>query len=112
MTKWLVYIAFLLVLTPCLSLAKLNNSRYGHAVALSVDMIDDMPVHAIADTIKSVKSSAKNETKVKEVTKAKRQPKPEKVDDDHTTDQKEKPKRQRRPDGMERPPEIPRRNDN
>ncbi len=52
----------------------------------------------------------KPDLKVKEVPRKKSQPKPEKVDD--AAAKKEKPKRQRRPDGMERPPEIPRRNDN
>lgn len=111
MMKWLVYIVFLLVFAPWFSLAKINTSRHSHAVSLSINLID-IQSQMVADTIKSVKSNGKNEPKVKEVTKAKRQPKPVKVDDDQNTDQKEKPKRQRRPDGMERPPEIPRRNDN
>jgi hypothetical protein len=48
--------------------------------------------------------------KIKEIAKAKKMPKPEKVEE---VDPKNiKPKRQRRPDGLERPPEIPRRNNN
>jgi hypothetical protein len=54
--------------------------------------------------------------KIKELAKARRQPKPEKLGTDNTPQgvvpdvKKQKPKRQRRPEGMERPPEIPRRN--
>ena len=51
--------------------------------------------------------------KIKEVAKAKKQAKPEKVDDSGVPIvPKPKPKRQRRPEGLERPPEIPRRNGN
>lgn len=66
-----------------------------------------------ADTIKNAKSALKADVKIKEIPNAKKQPKPEKVDDNaQPAAPKEKPKRERRPDGMERPPEIPRRNDN
>ena len=54
--------------------------------------------------------------KIKEIGKARNQAKPIKIDVVPDTSAKAKPKekapRQRRPDGMERPPEIPRRNNN
>ncbi|QHS54666.1 hypothetical protein GWR56_03570 [Mucilaginibacter sp. 14171R-50] len=50
--------------------------------------------------------SEEDKKKIKEVAKAKKVPKPEKIEP-----AKPKPKRQRRPEGLERPPEIPRRND-
>ncbi|MFD2874366.1 hypothetical protein ACFS5N_17925 [Mucilaginibacter ximonensis] len=57
------------------------------------------------DTTK--KQKAEEEKKIKEISKAKRQVKPEKIGDE-----KAKPKRERRPEGLDRPPEIPRRNGN
>ena len=69
MMKWLVYVVFLLVFTPCLSLAKLNNSRRGYTVSLFAD-IHDIQVQAVGDTIKPNKSRIKTEPRVKEVTKA------------------------------------------
>ena len=69
-----------------------------------------------ADTIlsKSKKQQEQDEkNKIKEVAKATRQAKPEKVDEyGYTTRAKPKPKCQGRPEGLERPPEIPRRNGN
>ncbi len=62
-------------------------------------------------TSKKSKQQLEDEKKkVKEIAKPKHQAKPEKVDDQAA--QKAKPKRERRPEGMERPPEIPRRNGN
>jgi hypothetical protein len=111
MIKWFVYIVFLLVSTPCLLSAKTNSSRYGIAVVLHYHPALVNPATSeFPDTIKTVKMQLKPDLKVKEVPRKKSQPKPEKVDD--AAAKKEKPKRQRRPDGMERPPEIPRRNDN
>ncbi len=55
------------------------------------------------------KQTDEEKKKVKEVAKAKKQPKPEKIENVEAA--KQKPKRQRRPEGLERPPEIPRRND-
>jgi hypothetical protein len=111
MLKWFVYLVFLLVSTPCLLSAKTKISRREHAIVLMHRIVfSETITNSIPDTIKTLKASAKGDTKVKEVAKAKKQPKPEKVEDPDA--KKEKPKRQRRPDGMERPPEIPRRNDN
>jgi hypothetical protein len=56
------------------------------------------------------RQTEEDKKKIKEIAKAKKLPKPEKVEDGGP--KKIKPKRQRRPDGLERPPEIPRRNNN
>lgn len=71
----------------------------------------------VIKTLKQKQLDLDNKKKIKEVAKAKRQPKPEKPAEaaqpaTDATKPKEKPKRQRRPEGMERPPEIPRRNGN
>lgn len=114
MVKWFVYIVFLLVLTPCLLSAKIKSRKGDPTVILQRPTVAAyIEITGISDTIKNGKNQPKAEIKVKEVAKAKRQPKPEKVDDAGQGDaKKDKHKRQRRPEGMERPPEIPRRNDN
>ena len=112
MIKWFVYIVFLLVFTPCLLLADNPTGRKEYALVSRTDMaLITTTLHEVVDTVKTNKTQQKPDSKVKEVAKAKKQPKPEKVDGDNKADDK-KTKRQRRPDGMERPPEIPRRNDN
>jgi hypothetical protein len=61
------------------------------------------------------KQEREERNKIKELAKARKQPKPEKIesgDDAGAVKPKQKPKRQRRPEGLERPPEIPRRNGN
>ena len=65
-------------------------------------------------TAKQKQLELEEKKKIKEVAKAKRLPKPEKVDEagNSSSQAKGKPKRQRRPAGLERPPEIPRRNGN
>lgn len=65
-------------------------------------------------TAKQKQQELDDKKKIKEIPKAKRLLKPEKVDEagNQTSQPKTKPKRQRRPPGMERPPEIPRRNGN
>lgn len=112
MIKWFVYLVFLLVFTPCLLSAKASHSGeegYAWANRLIIDL-PAAPGTPPADTIKTNKAS---KGEIKEIPSARRQPKPEKVDNNGQHDvKKEKPKRERRPDGMERPPEIPRRNDN
>jgi hypothetical protein len=111
MIKWFVYIVFLLASAPCLLSAK-AKSRDDHAIVLyNGPGFSGTVISSFADTIKTLKTSAKNDSKVKEVPKPKKQSKPEKVEDGADA-KKEKSKRQRRPDGVERPPEIPRRNDN
>ena len=64
----------------------------------------------LADTIiKKHPPDDDDKNKIKGISKAKRQSKPEKIDDANS---QPKPPRERRPEGMERPPEIPRRNGN
>jgi hypothetical protein len=110
MIKWFVYIVVLLILIPCLSSAKIGVSHYH-------DIGSKPPKEIAIDTTKTAKQKQQEldeKKKIKEVTKAKRQPKPEKIDDpvNQGSQNKVKPKRQRRPAGLERPPEIPRRNGN
>lgn len=100
-----------MVSVPCLLLADIRQKGNNHGLAQPQGMLTGPMVSMVADTVKTLKSAAKPDTKVKEVAKAKKQPKPEKVDEGADA-KKEKSKRQRRPDGMERPPEIPRRIDN
>ena len=106
MIKWFAYIVLLLLLTPCLSFAKKGN----------ISPLSDKIQRVVADTVSAKKPPADDDKKkIKEVTKARRQPKPEKIepgDNAATSQTKHRPKRQRRPEGLERPPEIPRRNGN
>ncbi len=114
MIKWFVYIVVLLIFAPCLSSAKSKNN---HINNISDKPGISLPVHETLKDTTATKNSKKQEQdekkKIKEVANAKKQPKPEKVEStDHAaaTKPKPKPKRQRRPEGLERPPEIPRRN--
>jgi len=114
MIKWFVYIVLLLILIPCLSSAKFNNGFYRHkSSGYHIDS-ELLKVLYSDTTIKKKQQDADDKKKIKEVAKAKRLPKPEKVDEnnDANSQNKVKPKRQRRPAGLERPPEIPRRNGN
>ncbi|HTK21289.1 MAG TPA: hypothetical protein VL442_17340 [Mucilaginibacter sp.] len=114
MIKWFVYIVLLLIFTPCLSSAKINvGVHHQKSVAFHTDSA--LVTVLYSDTTnKKRQQEADDKRKIKEVTKAKRLPKPEKVDENGNANSqnKEKPKRQRRPAGLERPPEIPRRNGN
>jgi predicted Holliday junction resolvase-like endonuclease len=116
MIKWFVYIVLLLILTPWLSSAKIKISQHDH-VLKEHDMRLGLSNEVFIDTIKTAKQKQQEideKKKIKEIAKAKRLPKPEKVDEaaSSNTQPKVKPKRQRRPPGLERPPEIPRRNGN
>ncbi|MEZ2338481.1 hypothetical protein [Mucilaginibacter sp. RCC_168] len=109
MIKWFAYIVLILIFAPCLSFAGAKNSLsdpvYSKIVIIQHNKI---PV----DTILA-KNAKDEKNKIKEVAKPKKQAKPTKVDDSgEPVTSKPKPKRQRRPEGMERPPEIPRRNGN
>jgi len=110
MIKWFLYIVLLLLLIPNWLLAKKNG---GNGVFFNEYRLR-LPLHnnALTDTAsKNAKHQQEQERKVKEVGKARRQSKPEKIGaTDLPATPKEKPKRQRRPEGLERPPEIPRRN--
>lgn len=113
MIKWFVYIVLLLILIPRLSSAKFNAGAYRHK---SVDFHSDSALVRVlfSDTTKKKQPDADDKKKIKEVARAKRLPKPEKIDENSSANSqnKVKPKRQRRPAGLERPPEIPRRNGN
>lgn len=114
MIKWFVYIVLLLILIPCLSSAKFKDRGYRHkSVAFYTDSAF-IRVLFSDTTNKKKQQEADDKKKIKEVAKAKRLPKPEKVDENSSANSqnKIKPKRQRRPAGLERPPEIPRRNGN
>jgi hypothetical protein len=108
MIKRLLYIVLLIIWAPCLLSAKsitfTKNNFPGYAICLGTSLLPD--------TTNKVKQH--DNKKIHEVAKAKRQPKPEKIEelDPLTGKPKMKPKRQRRPEGLERPPEIPRRNNN
>jgi hypothetical protein len=110
MIKRIAYIVMLLMCASCLSFAgSLKVSRYGSAFLYS------KPIQVPQDSLsKKLKQQQEEEKKrVKEISKARRQAKPEKIDDNsNVTDASApvKPKRERRPVGVERPPEIPRRN--
>jgi len=106
MIKWFVYIGLVLLLAPLLSLG-----RSGEPVWHKVIVADS--ANLARDTVKKkqVKSGDSSEPKkIKEVAKARNQPRPEKVDKNGNTEEDKKTKRQRRPPGLQRPPEIPRRN--
>ncbi|TWR29662.1 hypothetical protein FPZ43_07310 [Mucilaginibacter pallidiroseus] len=110
MIKQFIYIvlliAFSLWLTAGTTTAKNSPPAfYRHSVSL----MPDNALQQQRDTTANKKQHPTEEEKkkIKEIAKAKKMPKPEKVEE-----VKVKPKRQRRPDGLERPPEIPRRNNN
>ncbi len=110
MIKWFAYIVVFLIFTPYLSFSKAKNKQL---VTVSRNLSIHLPV--MGDDTSTTKNKKQDQEKVKEVTKAKKQPKPEKVvttDNAGAAKPKQKPKRQRRPEGLERPPEIPRRNGN
>lgn len=111
MIKWFVYIVLLLIFAPFIALGiNLHNHFYKlriqRVVLYSIDLTD-------TTTKSNKKQVVDDKGKIKEVTKTKKQPKPEKVEvADNANTAKQRPKRVRRPEGIERPPEIPRRNGN
>jgi hypothetical protein len=111
MIKWFAYIVVLLLFAPYLLSAEIKKHHFN---TFSNSLEVSLPLkYMVIDTVK--KQEQDDKKKVKEVARAKKQPKPEKVEPaDNTagTKTKLKPKRQRRPEGLERPPEIPRRNGN
>src|SRR5476649_199868 len=106
MIKRFAYIVLLLLFASCLSFANtIKNKSY----VINFSYHNPHKEVLIDTTAARKKQQQENEKKkIKEIAKAKHQTKPEKVDD--KAEQKPKPKRERRPEGMERPPEIPRRN--
>ena len=112
MIKWFLYIVLLMIFAPRLSYAKNNTGFHGSLFHAYTNNVSFNTFYALQqDTIVTKgkqRQSEEDKKKIKEVAKAKKLPKPVKIE---TVDPaKPKPKRQRRPEGLERPPEIPRRN--
>ncbi|WP_214072246.1 hypothetical protein [Mucilaginibacter sp. dw_454] len=105
MLKRLAYIVLLLIFAASLSSAKAGMARHEPVKG------DYMRYDLASDTTKKQKTE-EDSKKIKEISKAKRQVKPEKISDKDADKAKPKPKRERRPEGLDRPPEIPRRNGN
>jgi len=119
MIKWFAYIVMLLIFAPCLSSAYAIKSSHRYFIHPGYKLYNSLYNEIVIDTLtkkskqqleEEKKKTEEDKKKVKEIAKAKRQAKPEKVDDEGQV--KAKPKRERRPEGLERPPEIPRRNGN
>lgn len=114
MIKWFLYIASFLIFIPCLSSARPGFDRPVHPHYANYLVRIDSAKEIADTTVNKNKQQKQPETddkkKIKEIAKAKRLPKPEKVEEPGS--EKGRRKRQRRPPGMERPPEIPRRNGN
>lgn len=121
MIKWFVYIVLLLLAVPRLSFAQnfsnpvADHSKHPYTTVQQRSTASD----TTQKTKQQKQQDANDPKKIKEVAKAKRQTKPEKLDDqsaqpnnNNATPPPAKPKRERRPAGLERPPEIPRRNGN
>ncbi|OOQ58451.1 hypothetical protein [Mucilaginibacter pedocola] len=114
MIKWFLYIVLLIIAVPHILSARNapSSNKNFYSAVIPAPLYPSLQ----HDTTNKAKQRQQEEEKkkIKEVAKAKKQPKPEKVEeiDPATGKPKAKPKRQRRPDGMERPPEIPRRNNN
>ena len=111
MLKWFAYIVMLLIFAPCLS-----SAGKAKPVIYTREFLDDkLPYStALIDTLTKKQKQEEEKNTIKEIQKAKRQAKPEKINEDGIELDitiPVKPKRQRRPEGMERPPEIPRRNE-
>ena len=103
-----MYIVIVLLIAPTPSSAKLTN-RVDKAPVVNPRYYLSYTL-PLADTIiKKHPPDDDDKNKIKGISKAKRQSKPEKIDDANS---QPKPPRERRPEGMERPPEIPRRNGN
>ena len=99
----------LLIFAPCLSFAGDVKIMHNGLAGMYLKAIKLPP----DSTSKKLKKQQEEEKKrIKEISKARRQAKPEKIDENvsETDVAPGKPKRQRRPVGVERPPEIPRRN--
>jgi hypothetical protein len=114
MIKWFAYVCILLIFAPSFLCAKIKNRRF-NVITYTLGIHSPFKKN-ITDTTKNArKTEADDKKKIKEVAKTKKQPKPERIetgDNAASLKPKPKPKRQRRPEGLERPPEIPRRNGN
>lgn len=119
MIKRLVHIFLVLIFASGLSFAKSVCTHSLCVIKITPLNLNPAPVYFdVIDTTKAKrkKQEADDKKKIKEIAKAKRQAKPEKLvltpADTLSNRPKVKLPRQRRPDGLERPPEIPRRNNN
>jgi len=115
MIKRFAYIVLLLIFASCLSFAGTVKSSRNYFSFTGYKLHVILSNEIFTDTLTTKKSKQQQEEdkkKIKEIAKAKRQVKPEKVDEQGGAASKPKPKRERRPEGLERPPEIPRRNGN
>ena len=115
MIKWFLYIVLLMISAPRLLSANTNTANTNKFNAITIRLAARPALQQHDTTVKAKQRQQEDDKKkIKEVARAEKQPKPEKVEeiDPATGKPKAKPKRQRRPDGMERPPEIPRRNNN
>jgi hypothetical protein len=108
MIKWFAYIALLLIFAPCFLSANISKKQINSYKRYPYREL--LPAMLLPDTTKSRKQEQDDKKKIKEIAKTRKQPKPEKIGP--ATDETKRTKRQRRPDGLERPPEIPRRNGN
>ncbi len=110
MIKRIAYIVMLLMFASCLSFAgNVKPTRYGLAFLYQ----KPGQVSSADSSSKRTKQQQEEEKKrIKEISKARRQTKPEKIDENGNVTEVTIPvkKSQRRPVGVERPPEIPRRN--
>jgi hypothetical protein len=111
MIKRLAYIVLLLIFASGLSSAKIRTGQHDLVSVNAMRFIVSTQMQK--DTTKK-HPQEEDQKKIKEISKAKRQAKPEKIG---ATDVVKDPKapakpRQRRPEGLDRPPEIPRRNGN
>ena len=100
-----------MIFAPRLSSAEIFNGN-SRTISHNLSVLTPMQHDTITVTKSAKHQSEEDKKKIKEVAKSKKQPKPEKVEDavPNTAKPVTKPKRQRRPEGLERPPEIPRRN--
>lgn len=114
MIKRLAYLVLLLISAPQLSSAKINDRFNVVSDKLGINLSFKQFIVDTTLNKKIKKQELAEKNRIKEIAKAKRQPKPEKIDLNNAEDikVKQKLKRQRRPEGLERPPEIPRRNGN
>ena len=109
MMKWFAYIVLVLIFAPRMLSAEVSTT----SIKPLPLRYDSRPgnLWLPADTnIKKRPQDDDDKNKIKEISKAKRQSKPEKLDE--TGDNAPRKRKKERPEGMERPPEIPRRNGN
>jgi hypothetical protein len=114
MIKWFAYVGILMIFAPSFLSAKIKNSHFNVITyTLGINSPFESVITDTTNSKNAKKPEADDKKKIKEVAKTKKQPKPEKIDNGDNSaasKPKPKPKRQRRPEGLERPPEIPRRN--